>query len=488
MIRVSADHYGTGRGGSHDANSPSAVEQASLRAGRLGCAFRVGAAIPGNKSVQVMSDQDQRLSARLRAHLPRPLRARLGGVREWLKDMAVRAEVAVRRQTPRPDAAPGSGRDVLVVDDLVPDPLFGFGFPRMFEVVQSLARAGHRVSVYPMHATIEEVQRVHDLCGGRVRIHHGAAARGLRRLLWKEGGRLDLIFISRPKPMRAFNDIMRVWPGCRPSLVAYDLEAVTTPREAMRRRLFGEEWTPEEQERALLAELDVAHGVDTATVVTQADGDVVASRLGLPTLVVSHPVPVGRAGTDFDERRDFLFVGRMTGRSTEYPNVDAVGWFVREVMPRLDAAIGTDYRVHLVGLFDEEAGALASPRVQLHGAVDDLAPFYNDCRVFVAATRYAAGLPIKVVETLGRGLPCVATPLLAGQIGAEGHGFASDPSAATFADRCALLYTDRDAWRQARDYGLALARNRFSRESFDAALAQLVHGGPAMTHRPSSGQ
>lgn len=424
-----------------------------------------------SRDASVASGSDQRrgkrLSRRLRALL-RPVRDRAAGARERLKDGAAWVEGAVRRP-----ARQGPGRHVLVVDDLVPDPLFGFGFPRMFEVVQSLARAGHRVAVYPMASSPHEVERVDRLCGGRVRIYRGEGARGLRRLLWRKGAGLDLLFVSRPTPMRAFNEA-RLPPSRRPARVVYDLEAVTTPREAGRRRLFGLPWSPREEDRALAAELEVARGADAAAVVGDADGALVRSRLDLSTFTLSYPVPVTPSGAGVADRAGFLFVGRMTGPATEYPNVDAVRWFVAQVMPRLDALLGTGYRVDLVGLFDGEAGALASDRVTLHGAVDDLAPFYDRARVFVAPTRYAAGLPIKVVETIGRGLPCVTTPLLARQVGAEGHGFATDPSAEAFAERCALLHADEDAWRAARDYGLTLARERFSQEAFDATLSELV--------------
>lgn len=429
----------------------------------------------------MISGSNQGVRARLRslarALLPRPLRDRIRLAGEFAKDAATRIELAARGPAPRRVAGLLPGRDILIVDDLVPDPLFGFGFPRMFEIVQSLARAGHRVSVYPMASTPAEVERVTALCSGDVRVHHGAGVRPLRRLLWREGRAFDLILVSRPASMNAFTTAR---PAGLSALVVYDLEAVTTPREARRRRLFGEAWTAGEEEAALVAELDVARGADAAAVVTEADGAVIAERLGLPTFVVSHPVAAGFSGTGFANRRDFLFVGRMTGNAARYPNVDAVCWFVREVMPSLDALIGDGYRVHLVGLFDSEAAALASDRVQLHGAVEDLDPFYDGCRVFVAPTRYAAGLPVKVVETIGRGLPCVTTPLLAGQVGARGHGFASDPSARTFAEACALLYANERAWDDARSYGVTLARDRFSQAVFDATLETLAAGAPGM--------
>jgi glycosyltransferase involved in cell wall biosynthesis len=422
------------------------------------------------------SDQHATTRPRLHARIVRVLRTAAGMIRGQGKDLAVRIEVGLRR--PRHGQVnPASGCNVLIVDAGVPDPLFGFGFPRMFEVVQSLLRAGHRVSVYPIQATPQELERMDQLCSGRVRFHLGEGPRGLRRLLWKEGAGFDMIFISRPEPMDAFNRVVEKWPRAR-GLVVYDLEAVVTPREARRRVLFDRPWTPEEETRALEAEIALARRADAVVAVTEADKAMVGALLALPSFVLSFPVPIQDSNPGFADRQDLLFVGRMTGQATHYPNVDAVQWFVRDVMPQLDAQIGTGYRVHLVGLFDPEAGMLASDRVILHGAIDDLAPFYEQCRVFIAPTRYAAGVPIKVVETIGKGLPCVTTALLAQQLGAEGHGFAPDSSAETFAGTCALLYADEAAWHRARDYGLSLAQARFSQQAFDATLQDLV--GTAM--------
>ena len=52
-----------------------------------------------------------------------------------------------------------------------------------------------------------------------------------------------------------------------------------------------------------------------------------------------------------------------------------------------------------------------------HSDVDDLTPLYDDARVFVAPTRYSAGISLKVIEAAARGVPIVCTPLVARQLG-----------------------------------------------------------------------
>src|SRR5207253_7021477 len=88
--------------------------------------------------------------------------------------------------------------------------------------------------------------------------------------------------------------------------------------------------------------------------------------------------------------------------------------------------------------------------VELLGAVEDLVPLYNRARVFIAPTRFSAGVPLKVYEAAAHGLPVVATDLLARQLGWEpGEDLlaapASDPDA--FASACARLHDDADLWQ-----------------------------------------
>ena len=70
------------------------------------------------------------------------------------------------------------------------------------------------------------------------------------------------------------------------------------------------------------------------------------------------------------------------------------------------------------------------PRITLRGTVADTLPLYASHRVFVAPTRYAAGLPYKVNEAASFGLPVVATELLRGQLGwTDGEDILAAPAA-----------------------------------------------------------
>lgn len=404
------------------------------------------------------------------------------GVRSWrtatvdfAKDASARLSMALTRR--RPNSSPGAAtcKHILIVDDLLPDPLFGAGYPRAFAIVRSLVKAGHRVSFYPMQSNRSDLARMTAEFAGAVAFHVGEGPRGLRRLLWKRGHLFDLLFISRPVPLQAWHDALDTGSRRPTTPIIYDAEAVVTPREALRLALLGQAMSDREYRSALDQELRLARRADLITTVSRRDGDTIASALDIPVIVVPHSVPVTSGGTAFERRQDFLFVGRLTGSAASSPNVDSVVWFVRQVMPILDTMLGLSYKLHVVGRVDApELDALKNDRILFHGVVEDLEPLYDRCRVFIAPTRFAAGIPLKVVEAMGRGIPCVTTPLLADQLGAGEDALLTGESPREFAQACNRLYTDTPTWSAIRQCGRAYVESDYSNVIFDDALTRAI--------------
>jgi glycosyltransferase involved in cell wall biosynthesis len=397
---------------------------------------------------------------------------------EAIKDSLTRIRLVFRGFAGRdpPKRSKSCGLRILMVDDLVPDPLFGAGYPRAAAIVDVLVKAGHRLTFYPMESTHADIIKMETKFGSAVTFHAGGGQRGLRRLLWTSGDTYDLLFISRPSPMRAF--AAASWQSGRglPSpVIIYDAEAINSPREARRRALFGEPWSEQDQQAALVVELEPAQHVDIVTVVSTLDAAVVQSILDKPVFILPHSVQIEPGRAAFEDRKDLLFVGRLTGSTSHSPNVNTVHWFVTQVMPLLDATLGNDYKLHVAGLLDApEVEALSSDRVILHGVVHDLNVLYDSCRVFVTPTRFAAGISLKVIEAMGRGLPCVVTPLLAEQLAVSSDALPCGTSAAEVAEQCRRLYLDPQLWRSVRDKALEIAAQSYSQENFNRTLLDLV--------------
>jgi polysaccharide biosynthesis protein PslH len=108
----------------------------------------------------------------------------------------------------------------------------------------------------------------------------------------------------------------------------------------------------------------------------------------------------------------------FTGAMDYWPNVDAVSWFARDVLPALRAH-EPRVQFHIVGRNPSAAvKALASDHVRVTGSVADIRPYLQHAAVVVAPLRIARGIQNKVLEAMAMGRPVVASDACAAPIGA----------------------------------------------------------------------
>ncbi len=108
-----------------------------------------------------------------------------------------------------------------------------------------------------------------------------------------------------------------------------------------------------------------------------------------------------------------VFTGTMNFR----PNVDAVLWFARKVLPLVRRVMPEAHFV-VVGQrphrrLDELRG---DPAITLTGWVEDTRPYIAQAAVYVAPLRMGGGTRLKLLEAMAMGKPVVAT-----RLGAEGY-------------------------------------------------------------------
>jgi glycosyltransferase involved in cell wall biosynthesis len=108
---------------------------------------------------------------------------------------------------------------------------------------------------------------------------------------------------------------------------------------------------------------------------------------------------------------DIVFVGGMHWP----PNADGAEWFVRQVLPRVRAAVPAAKFWAVGKVPPAVAQALGGDAVHLPGYVPDLQPWWDRARLFVVPLRAGGGMRVKILDAWMRGLPVVST-----RIGAEG--------------------------------------------------------------------
>lgn len=117
-----------------------------------------------------------------------------------------------------------------------------------------------------------------------------------------------------------------------------------------------------------------------------------------------------------DGERPIVFTGAMD----YWPNVDAVVWFAREVLPAIRRA-QPSVRFYVVGMNpDASVRALTSDAaVTVTGRVPDVRPYLQHAAVAVAPLRVARGIQNKVLEAMAMAKPVVASAACAAALSAR---------------------------------------------------------------------
>lgn len=365
-------------------------------------------------------------------------------------------------------------RRVLFIDDRVPHTWLGSGFPRARAILMALMRQNSFVTFYPFTVFDEDWTSVYSDMPAEVEFMMGYGPPLLEPFLRNRKGYYDAIFVSRPHNMKLLQPVLDAHPDWFENTdIVYDAEAIFVTRETTLRQLAGNPLSKEEEQTLMKAEMELAGAADCVVAVSKSDADAFR-RNGIQTVhVVGHALDPRPTLRSFEDRRGFLFVGAIHEEAS--PNGDSMIWFLGEVLPKIQAALGADIPVAIVGVNkSERIQELAGPSVRIAGFARELTDYYDSARVFIAPTRYAAGIPHKVHEAAARGIPIVATPLLASQLGwQDGDPFLAAGDADSFAAKCVELHTNAGLWQKLRQAGLDRIQRECSREAFEDNVASI---------------
>ena len=166
-----------------------------------------------------------------------------------------------------------------------------------------------------------------------------------------------------------------------------------------------------------------------------------------------------------------IYIGSMDW----YPNEDAVGFFVDEVLPRIQESV-PDVRFSIVGGNPSARVQKLAERegVVVTGRVPEIKPYFAEATVFVVPLRIGSGTRLKILEALAMGKAIVSTA-----VGAEGLDlrdgeeiFIADEPAA-FADAVTRLLTNVPLRRQVGENGRARVEQDYDWQSIGEKLHRL---------------
>ncbi len=374
-----------------------------------------------------------------------------------------------------------AGQRILFIEDTVPLRMIGGGFVRSNDLIAAMAASGHHVTVFPLEAHHFDLAAIYAELPEAAEVMHDRTADDLAEFIARRAGYYDVVWVARTGGLDRIRPILAavVAGGDGRLRVVLAPGEIAALREAARSALSCE-GEPDDAivDDAIRAEFANASLCDAIVVVSEAE----AARLravGFENVSVigpaRAPAPTPRG---FEDRQGMLFVGAITGHDT--PNYDGLSWFVEEVLPLVQQSLGWETRLTIAG-YTEDAGLLdrfrGHPRITVREPLADTTPLYNSHRMFVAPTRYAAGLPYKIYEAASFGVPVVASDMLCRRMGwQDGEEMLSAPTTdpAAFAAHIVGLYRDKAQWQLLRDAALARLAAENGPERMMGALRKIL--------------
>ena len=349
---------------------------------------------------------------------------------------------------------------VLYVDDRVPHLDLGAGLPRANAILNAMAGLGYAVTFFPNYeADAEEAQRYRDL-DERIEIAYASGDDGFARLITERRDHYDVLWVSRPHNILFVTQALHA-AGLDPrsfvrSKVIFDSEALFALRDFVTGAATSGSAVAADLAWQAERETRLFGLADAVVCVSPAEARVLARYSACNATVLGHALTLPEAPTPgFASRSDFVFVGALAREGQ--PNVDSLDWFFGSVWPLVRGALPEAALTIVGGIAPEIRERYArEPGVRVTGRVPQTEPYLDAARVFLAPTRFAAGIPHKVHEAVARGLPCVVTPILADQVGWEdGAGLLirdwRDPK--PFAEALVALHEDAALWDRVRTEG-----------------------------------
>ena len=377
---------------------------------------------------------------------------------------------------------------ILVLEDRVPKPELGSGYPRANRLVHELLDAGADVTFYPMSHFKEDWHGVRRALDKRVEVQILAEASRLELYLRARTGEFDAVLVCRPHNMESLLTVI----GPERKLlgdvtVLYDAEALFVTRTLQKREEAGEPASADERRRLIAEEVALTRLATTVISVAPAEQATFEDFGVRHVHLIGHALDDEPIATGFDARDQIVFLGAM--REEHAPNSDSVRWFAVEVLPRLRQLLQKpDLKLTVIGHATAKTiKAMDGKDLTLVGQVDDLGEALSRARLMVVPTRFAAGIPHKVHHAAMLGIPMVATGLIAGQVGwQDGRELLVADEAPAFASACARLYGERELWESLRASALARVRIDCSPALFAQRVRELVSGIP-IVHRVPDG-
>jgi glycosyltransferase involved in cell wall biosynthesis len=196
------------------------------------------------------------------------------------------------------------------------------------------------------------------------------------------------------------------------------------------------------------------------------------SQLNLPSINYKHT------------HKSLLYVGSLGWEA----NIDGLLWFIENTWPAL-IQNHPDLKFTIIGKNPDKRLIKACqnhPNIHLAGFVHNLEPYFTTHRVFVAPLRFGAGMKVKVLNAMCRGIPCVTTDIGIEGIDAENNKhvlIANTPE--EMLDAIDKLLTNQSLWESIEQSSRVLIKQKYTWDALFSSMQEDIDQ-LIKTHKPNS--
>jgi GT2 family glycosyltransferase len=362
---------------------------------------------------------------------------------------------------------PGQKR-ILVIDHHLPMPDKDAGSLRMFHILNILRDLGHRVTFVPDNLA-DIPPYADDLRKRGVEVVHHPYIKSVRQHLSEQGAEYDVVILSRCDFARKhIADVRRFAPQSRIIFDTVDLHFLRQHREAEVTQDPQVKLRAQEKEQQ---EYELIDQADETWVVSSFEQELLrGERPDKSIEIVSVIADVPGSAAPFSLRHDFLFIGSFQ----HAPNADAVIFFANEIYPFVKARL-PQAKFYIIGDKAPPAViALASENIVVTGLQPDIRPYFDSVKLSVAPLRFGAGVKGKINQSMGFGVPVVATSMaVEGMALTNRQDILIADRPGDFAQALVEVYECEELWNQISENGIEKTRAMFSSTAAQKQLARL---------------
>lgn len=365
-------------------------------------------------------------------------------------------------------------KKVLYIEDRIPHRDLGAGFTRSNEIVNTIQKLGFQLTIFPMYLYFREswTEAYKDL-SPFIEIDKEGHYQSFRNFIKSRSEYYDIIWVSRPHNMDIISQYLRKY--AKNCTLIYDAEAIFSERMKSDLKLQNVPISEHTLNKQIKKEVKLALNADVVLTVSAQDEKTFKSLGIKKTRILGHSLKIINSKANFSDRNDLLFIGNL---DVDYsPNVDSIKWFISSIFPLVKNKIPA-IKLNIIG--SNKAASLKGLKVEgviFHGKLDKLKKHYDQNRIFIAPTRFAAGIPYKVHEAAANGIPVVATQILGKQL-AWNHKneiILSSTDIEEFANKIVELYQNQDLWSKIQTNAYKFVEEQLDDGSYNKQIINILN-------------